>query len=200
MQKFILNITLFVLTVLLCSSFQTERQVQIKTVLGIGVITAPNSRMYSFAEIQIRTSSNEVIGHKNITRDAFLKKGTGLWPSRANPNKVNLFEEHGVECFPIYDSILNKYTQFACSPLLDLWKLRWSKHPYQHFPGDEGNGWSQGQYKPSTAQQKYLWERYNNPNIMINYFYGEKMFELFKDMQDSVWILNYQQLADTLSK
>lgn len=198
MLKKLYIVAIGILLLFFGSSSQKEEQSEIKTVLGIGVITAPNSSMYSFAEIRISTVTNKMVGYTPLSQDAFLRKGTGLWPSLANPNKENLFEKNGIDCYPIYDSVKRKYRQFACSPLLDLWKLRWSEHPYQHFPGDEGKGWSNGKYRPSNRQQEYLWERYRNGNIMNDYFYGEHMFELFKDMQDSSWIINYQQLKDTI--
>jgi len=49
--------------------------------------------MYSFAEIRISNITNKMVGYTPLSQDAFLRKGTGLWPSLANPNRENLFEK-----------------------------------------------------------------------------------------------------------
>ena len=115
---------LVVFSCLLLLSFKNDRSIQdhtIETVLGMGVITGPNSRVYSFAEIQISKTTNAFVGFQPISQIAFMRKATGLWPSLANPERKNLFEEHGINCYPIYDSVKRQYNQFMCDQLLDMW-------------------------------------------------------------------------------
>jgi hypothetical protein len=192
---------LVIFSCVLLLSFKNDSSNQkqnIQTVLGMGVITGANSSVYSFAEIQINKTTKAMVGFQPITQVTFMRKATGLWPSLANPENINLFEAHGINCYPVYDSMKRVYNQFMCDQLLDMWKLRWPTHPISYLPDPEGIGWSNGKYKPSNAQQKYLWEHYNNANILNNYFYGEHLFQLFEDMQDSTWRANYQALTDSI--
>ena len=78
------------------------------------------------------------------------------------------------------------------------WKLKYSVHP--HYPKaatnipDEDKGWAAQRYLPS-AKQSQLLQQYGGKSVS-DFFYGDGMFRLFKDMQDWDWIETYKGLLD----
>jgi hypothetical protein len=69
-----------------------------------------------------------------------------------------------------------------------LWKIRFYEHPMQF----DTEGWSQGQMKPSLYQNDFLYKEYGVRNVLTQYFYGDTLFKLLRDVQDPAWIESYR--------
>ncbi|HYG52329.1 MAG TPA: hypothetical protein VD905_15570 [Flavobacteriales bacterium] len=86
-----------------------------------------------------------------------------------------------------------------CPLLAELWKLRYrsdirvKNYMYKKTLGPEYRGWAVDAFFPSVAQINYLKQRYGSDGL-DNYIYGEKLYQLLKDVQDSTWIENYKNI------
>ncbi|MBK9193083.1 MAG: hypothetical protein IPM77_17175 [Crocinitomicaceae bacterium] len=90
-------------------------------------------------------------------------------------------------CFLIKND-LNKIVGYYNKPFWDLWKIRFYENPIQF----DMRGWSQGQYKPSVYQMKILKESYGINNVLTDYFYGDSLYKLLRDVQNPVWVESYK--------
>jgi len=113
-------------------------------------------------------STREVIF---LTKSSFLRQASGNETSRANPNKINFFEEYGID-----------------SKVIDhLWKLKHDKNPYS----DE-LGWGTELGVPSQAQYQMLHEFgiYRKSDQV----FGDKLWLFLTKVSDPVWLGQYQNL------
>ncbi|MEZ4938458.1 MAG: hypothetical protein R2799_12790 [Crocinitomicaceae bacterium] len=159
---------------------------------AIGIVANPsgNEPILSFAIISF--FNGEMSSSQQITRETFIRMACGDWPSKANPNKEDLFLANGIEtCGRYVDTLYNKKV-YLCDPLDSLWKIRFNEHPFVF----DSSGWSLGKYKPSDRQMKFLYEEYGVSNINLDYFIGDYMWKLLRDVQDSAWVMNYKSLED----
>ena len=111
-------------------------------------------------------STREVIF---LTKQSFLRQASGNEKSRANPEKINFFEEHNID-----------------SKVLDvLWKLKHDKNPY----GDD-LGWGTELGAPTKAQYKML----NEFGIKrkSDYAFGDNLWQFLIKVDDPVWVNQYQ--------
>ena len=157
---------------------------------AIGVIPSANSKLLSFAILT--EMDGKIIGSQIIREQSFMYSIMGYWPNKANPNRENLFEKHGVDSCYLYKNYTNKISGFYAKPVSQMWKLRYNQHPFLY---DIENGWSQEKYKPSPAQCKYLYENYGVANIKTDYFYGDSLFKILRDIQDPAWVSMYATLT-----
>lgn len=112
----------------------------------------------------------------------------GYWPSLVNPNRENLFEKNGIDsCFLLYND-WNKVDGWYAKPFKELWKLRFYESPFVY----DQMGWSQGQYRPSVPQTTILRNEYGVNNVMNEYFYGDTLFKLLRNIQDPSWVSAYK--------
>jgi hypothetical protein len=164
---------------------------QKRTVLAIGLFTGPNSSMVSFAFVSLR--GEQIIGSRPVRPEVFMYTAMGHWPGIVNLAKENLFEKHGVDsCFLVYDEY-GKVNGWYAKPFEELWKIRFYEHPYDF----ERAGWSQGRIKPSLYQMKYIKHRYGVKNVLTEYFYGDTLFKLLRDIQDPSWVSIYRTADST---
>ena len=134
---------------------------------AISLITGANSNPISFGIMRENPdSTREVIF---LTPDAFLRQATGNEASRANPDKINYFEEYGIN-----------------TKILDqLWKLKYDKNPYS----DE-IGWGTKIGVPSKAQYGMLNEF--GISKMSDYVFGDKLWLFLLKVNDPIWVGQYQ--------
>jgi hypothetical protein len=139
--------------------------------------------------------------------------GKGLLKCKANPKRINFYKKYLIDCGIILDypirrnKVLVQDTMWnemkpICLPIYDIWKLRYSIHPKygtgkfvkeQEFP-EEDKGWSANRHFPSHKQTLFLKKYYGISHIQ-DYFYGEKMYILFRDMQNEDWITKYKDIS-----
>ncbi|MBI2258111.1 MAG: hypothetical protein HYU67_04330 [Flavobacteriia bacterium] len=161
---------------------------EIRPVFGVQVNMQANSKLYSMV---VYIHNGRALTHKKIiTREEFILYASGTWPSIYNPQRRNLFEERNIPCGIEKDPITKRDIPF-CNPLDSLWKIRYSDYPFRTFAG---KGWSNELYKPSSQQQKYLYEHYGIYDIDFNYFLDEHFWQILKDVQDENWIRRYRSI------
>ncbi|MBI3133052.1 MAG: hypothetical protein HYZ14_00110 [Bacteroidetes bacterium] len=181
MRRFLIITCLFIFSNPLFS--QTTGK---KNYFAVGLFAGAHSAMITYAIVSFRDGA--IIGAQVLTEQRFMYEAMGYYPSIVNLNKENLFEKNGVDSCFLLSNDLNKITGYYCKPFLDLWKIRFYEHPYQF----DTPGWSQGQFKPSIYQMKILREEYGITNIMTDYFYGDSLYKLLRDVQDPVWVESYR--------
>jgi hypothetical protein len=134
---------------------------------AISLISGANSNPISFGIMRENPdSTHEVIF---LTQDAFLRQATGNEASRANPEKINYFEEYGID-FKVLDQ---------------LWKLKYDIHPYS----DE-TGWGTKPGVPSKAQ--YIMLNEFGVSKISDYVFGDKLWQFLLKVNDPMWVGQYQ--------
>ena len=177
---------LFVLCWLLSSSVMVVERA--RPVFGVKISIGPNSQITSF--VCYLDNGNFLTQKKIVDKESFVKIVSGYWPSIYNPDRINFFQENGIDCAVAKDSITRKVA-IDCLPLDSLWKIRFATYP---FTGNAELGWSNKYHKPSPGQEIYLFERYGINQIDGDYFLGQKFWLLLKDVSDPQWVLNYKAI------
>ena len=186
------KIIFIVVSIFLLSAKDTSQPVFQQHVFSLVIISNPtgNDPLLSFAIVSF--FNGEMVASQPITRETFIRMASGDWPSKANPNKEDLFIVNGIETCGRYVDTITRKKVYLCDPLDSLWKVRFSDHPYVF----DDSGWSHGKYRPNAKQMAFLYEEYEVSNITVDYFIGNFMWKLLRDVQDSVWIMNYKSLED----
>lgn len=161
-------------------------------VFAIGIVANPtgNDPLLSFAILSF--FNGDLSSTQPLTRQTFIRMASGDWPSKANPLKEDLFLANGIETCGRYVDTITRKKVYLCDPLDSLWKVRFSEHPYVF----DDTGWSKGKYKPGKRQMDFLYQEYEVSNINLDYFIGNYMWKLLRDVQDSAWVWNYKSLED----
>ncbi|MBL7898703.1 MAG: hypothetical protein JNJ99_09225 [Crocinitomicaceae bacterium] len=177
------------LTIILISfyiPFSVAQTTGKKNYFAVGLFAGAHSSMITYAVVSYR--DGQFLGAQVLTEQQFMYQALGYYPSIANINKENLFAKNGVDsCFLIKND-LNKIVGYYNKPFWDLWKIRFYENPIQF----DMRGWSQGQYKPSIYQMKILKESYGVNNVLTDYFYGDTLYKLLRDVQNPVWVESYK--------
>lgn len=161
-----------------------------RTVLAIGLFTGAHSSMLSFAFVTLR--GDQIIASRPVRREVFMYTALGHWPGIVNLERENLFQKFGVDsCFLVYDEY-GKVSGWYAKPFQDLWKIRFYEHPYDY----DQPGWSQGRIKPSLYQMKFIKQRYGVKNVLTEYFYGDTLYKLLRDVQNPSWISLYKTASN----
>ncbi len=180
-----------ILVICLMLSSSTEAQnTQKKTVLAIGLFTGAHSSILTFAFLQLR--GDQIIGSRPVRTEVFMYTAMGYWPGIVNLGRENLFEKYGVDsCFLVYDEY-GKVTGWYAKPFYDLWKIRFYEHPYDF----DRLGWSQGRIKPSLYQMRFIHQHYGVKNVLTEYFYGDSLYKLLRNVQDPGWVSIYRTASN----
>lgn len=157
--------------------------------LAIGFFAGPHSTVITYAFVSTR--EGQIIGSQTVRKDRFMYTAMGHWPGIVNIKRQNLLLENDIDsCFLLKDEY-DKIVGYHCPVFDELWKVRFSEHPYLY----DVYGWSHGKYKPSVAQIEYLHREYGIENILTDYIYGENLYKLLRNIQDKAWISTYSKLA-----
>lgn len=159
-----------------------------RPVFGVKISIGPNSQITSF--VCYLDNGRVLTQQRLVDRETFVKFVSGYWPSVYNPERKNLFQEHGIYCDVSMDSLTRK-TAANCIPLDSLWKIRFACYP---FRGNGELGWSNKYHKPSPGQEVYLAERYHVQHIDGDYFMDEHFWRLLHDVMDSNWVNSYKAI------
>ena len=157
-------------------------------VFGVKVSIGPNSTTTTF--VCFLDNGRVLTKQRFVDRDTFIKFISGFWPSIYNPNRINYFEEHDVDCSVIEEEITRKKIGI-CVPLDSLWKIRFATYPYRTSPEQ---GWSNKLHKPSPAQEVYLYDRYGVNHVDADYFIDTSFWLLIEDVMNPDWIRNYRSI------
>ena len=123
----------------------------------------------------------------------------GEQKSKANLEGVDLWTKHEIgDCFWMLDPNVDKYTAQNCETKVnidDLWRLRYNRNPEyrQDKVTSDLNivgGWAANPFRPNWPQVQIL----QNYGIIFisDFFFGEGMFQLLKDMQNPGWLETYK--------
>lgn len=181
--------TILSFLILLMSHSAVFAQTQVATkrnVFAIGLFTAAHSQLVTYAIVSLR--GDVMIGAQILTEQQFMYQAMGYYPSIANLQRENLFEKHGVDSCFLYENDLGKIVGYYAKPFYDLWKIRFYEHPFLF----DTKGWSQGQMKPSLYQADLLRKEYGVSNVLTDYFYGDSLYKLLRNIQDPAWIESYR--------
>lgn len=177
---------LLILSWLICSSIVHPDRA--KACFGVRVSIGANSEICTYA---CWLDNGRVLNNKRLfDKASFIKIISGEWPSIYNPDRINFFEENGLDCGVAFDSTLWKEAS-VCHPLDSLWKIRFGTYPFKH---NTEMGWSNKYHKPSPKQEKYLYDRYNVTHVDTDFFLDTNFWRLLNDVRDTSWIKHYRSL------
>lgn len=159
---------------------------------GVGIFSGPQSSVLTYAIIT--TSGDQVIGTQIVNEQRFMYTIMGYWPHSANPQRINLLEANGVDSCFLYKNQFDKIIGFYAKPFNDLWKIRYKEHPYKY----DTNGWGQNLYSPSPAQSRFLYQEYGVKHIQTEYFFGDTLYKLLKDVETESWVSKYKAYNDSI--
>lgn len=135
--------------------------------------------------------NGRTLTHQRIlTNQEFIRFATGYWPSIYNPQKIDYFKLHNIDCGIVRD-VNNVTNHTYCVPLDSVWKL---KYIYFPFSNNSESGWAKGTYGPSIKQFNFLKDNYQIESFENSFFMNDNLWKLFRDIQNQEWIKNYKSL------
>lgn len=157
---------------------------------GVSLTTGLNNQIFTL--FTVKEFEGRVIQADPMTREQFVLQAQGVVPSKANPNKENLFRKYEVDlCLPQSEDTLVKYVS-DCPVFDNLWKLRFWDYPYRLVEGQHpGKGWAEKREAPSPRQMLLLTD-YGILHLS-DIARGENAFRLLHDVGDSSWVDNYRK-------
>jgi hypothetical protein len=159
-----------------------------KGVFGVSIGLQSTGELVTY--IAYLKTTNGIKYRRTLQADEMVKFASGYWPSYYNPSKEDLFVKENLKCGVIFDSAQWKEFPF-CSPFDSLWKIRYDGHPFQQ---NTDEGWSQGKYRPSVGQEKFLFSEFGVKNIESDYFIDTSFWKLLRSVNDPDWIRYYKAL------
>ena len=180
---------LFILILVPVAKAQTTGK---KNYFAVGLFASAQSSMITYAVVTYR--DDVFIGAQVMTEQRFMYEIMGYYPSIATINRENLLQKNEVDSCFLIENEARKIVGYYAKPFADLWRIRFFTHPMQY----DQDGWSQGEFKPSRWQREYLGKEYGVNNVLMEYFYGDNLYKLLRDVQNPDWIFNYHFMtADT---
>jgi hypothetical protein len=111
-----------------------------------------------------------------FTKEMFVRQLSGVFPSKANPDRINYMEKNLIK-WDVFDQ---------------LWKVRYSEYPYQ-TQATFDPGWAGKDACPSDAQWNFLKQNYGYGSLN-DYIFGDNLWKFLKDVQDPAWAAQYSSL------
>ena len=152
---------------------------------GVKIGLLPTGRLTQYAFLFYR--NNKIESVRGIQLHELIHFANGEWPLPKSTVFHDYFKENDIQSDTLSDGTVVDYTAAFDS----LWKVRFNRHPYNH---QLGNGWSQGDFKPTLKQKAYIYNEYGVRNFDLDYFADTSFFKLLKDVVDPQWIANYKSL------
>lgn len=159
-----------------------------RPVFGVRVSLGANGEITTFA--CFLNNGRALVKKRVVDKETFVKIVSGYWPSPYNPDRVNFFKEHNIDCEVAKDPETHQISPI-CVPLDSLWKIRFSIYPYRTHTEF---GWSNKDHMPSHAQHKYLHDRYGINHIDGDFFLDTSFWMLMTDVMDPSWVNSYKAL------
>lgn len=171
---------------------------ELRSYFGFSINPTANSGLITYAVVET-DENDEIRSRKIISRNNWILQMRGEQYSAANPNGIDLWSEHEIgDCFWMLDPDMDKYNALACEAQInvdDLWRLRYNKNPQFRQDKVTSNanvvgGWAAKPFRPNWPQIQIL-QKYGIVYIS-DFFYGDNMFRLMKDIQQDSWIEAYK--------
>ncbi len=126
---------------------------------------------------------------------------SGLETSAANPNKINLFKKYDIIIPPddlTGEALKNYMYKKAGFIINNLWRLKYSEYPYFNPEMNHEKGWAKNPdpkitWMPSESQLQLL--KTYGINNFGDFFKGDYLFDLLKNVTDRDWQSRYLQSA-----
>lgn len=168
------------------------------THFGFAINPTANSGLITYAIIETN-QGGKIINRTIVSRTNWILQMRGLQKSKANIAAKDLIIENEVgDCFWLLEIATYKYDSLNCEAKLnidDLWRLRYNRNPEykQDKITSDANivgGWAANSFRPNWPQIQIL----QNYGIIYitDFFYGDNMFQLLKDIQDQSWLEKYK--------
>ena len=157
---------------------------------GLSLNTGLNNQLFTLFTVKV--FEGRLIQSEPMTRDQFVLQAQGVVPSKANPERVNLFRKYEVNaCVAVGPDTTGRFIQ-DCNVFDDLWRIRFQEYPFRLVEGQHpGKGWAEKREAPS-ARQLLLLTDYGMLS-RSDIAYGENVFRLLRDVGDSSWVDNYRK-------
>jgi hypothetical protein len=175
-----------------------ERSFVVTYHFGFSIQPSANTGLITYAIVGEK--DGQIVSKQVISMNNFILQMKGEQNSLANPHRVDLFAQNGLDsCFYYYDLIKDFYGSLHCFSIDDLWMIRYSRTPLCSdgcIPkeGMKTEGWAAGRYKPNEVQMKLL-EAYGIFHFN-QFIYGQNMLQLFKDMANEEWQNMYRSYVE----
>ena len=194
----ILLLTVCGLCLSITKSEEIEVNDELRSYFGFSINPTANSGLITYAIVET-DENDKMLSRRVVTRNTWIRQMRGLEYSTANPQKEDLWSKNEIgDCFWLLDASKDKYEALACEASInvdDLWRLRYAKNP--QFRQDKVTtdrkivgGWAKNPFRPNWPQIQIL-QKYGIVYIS-DFFYGDNMFQLMKDIQDETWIEAYR--------
>jgi hypothetical protein len=167
---------------------------QAKSEFAITICPGPNNTLLNYSVVV--KSGGKVIKSTPLTEQNFFMQITGRMSSPANSKLKNILKEKVLDtCDCVMDDLYNKYLGYNCIPFDQLWKIRYKYDPRFHNMKElpENQGWAKENYCPGKLQFAYILDRYHIKTLN-EFIVGDDLYQLLKDVQDTVWIEQYVTL------
>ena len=187
MPRFCVLFFTCILLPLLISNSAQQSSIRHNLTFGVKIGIMPTGQVTQYAFFMYR--NGRFSGLNPVELDRLIKVGTGKWPVPGTNKFYDFFDEQGV-----YDIGLkmNNGDSIDFKAAFDsLWKIRYVMHP---FDASKGQGWSQGDARPSLKQQEYIYNTYGVRGYDQEYFTDTSFFKLLRDVLNTEWIENYKSL------
>lgn len=172
---------------LLFSNARQETAIRHNLTFGVKIGIMPTGKITQYAFFMYR--NGRFSGLNPVELNQLIKVGTGEWPVPGTNKFHDYFDEQGIYNIGI---TTNNGDSIDFKAAFDsLWKIRYVMHP---FDASKGNGWSQGDARPSLKQQGYIYNTYGVRGYDQEYFTDTSFFKLLRDVLDPDWIENYKSL------
>ncbi|MBN2668449.1 MAG: hypothetical protein JXR60_04395 [Bacteroidales bacterium] len=155
------------------SLLMVAQQKESEYYLGLRLFDSGSGDLLRFGIIKIAPDGSKTITY--ITKISFFLQAAGEEESKANPEKINYW----------------KTLQVDARNVEMLWKLKYAEYPYERREDTEG--WAAWLMKPSRGQLEFL-KKYGFNKSISDFIYGQKCFDLIKDIQDPEWQYQYSTL------
>jgi len=139
-----------------------------------------------------------------VPQESWIRQVIGLETSKANPDRENLIRKYNVFEIPGEFSKkgnagISEFTKSKTKAILDnLWRLKYSEYPYFNPERNQDKGWAKNPdikitWMPSESQIQLL--KPYGINNLSDFFIGEHLFDLLKDVRTRDWQNRYIQSA-----
>ncbi len=144
-----------------------------------------------------------------LLQDNWIRQVIGIEASKANPEKENLIKKYNV--FEVPGEFSSKgnagITEFTINKtkaiLNNLWRLKYSEYPFFSPEHNQDKGWAKNPddritWMPSESQIQLL--KPYGINNLSDFFVGEHLFDLLRDVRNRDWQNRYIQSAGVYHK
>ncbi len=136
-----------------------------------------------------------------VPLDDWIRQIVGIEISKANPEKENLIRKYNVFDIPGEkdNEDIKKYTLERTKVILtNLWRLKYSEYPFFNPEMNREKGWAKNPdskitWMPSESQIQLL--KPYGINNLSDFFIGEHLFDLLRDVTNRDWQNRYVQSA-----